>query len=77
MRKKAEGSMKKEKEQRLLSAFEKEMDLLCGKDQPLSVLVALSGGADSSALLCLCATLLEKCGGRVEEYHLNHRIRGQ
>ena len=77
MRKKAEGSMKKEKEQRLLSAFEKEMDLLCGKDQPLSVLVALSGGADSSALLCLCATLLEKRGGRVEAYHLNHRIRGQ
>lgn len=73
----AEGSMKKEKEQRLFSAFEEEIDLLCGKNQPLSVLVALSGGADSSALLCLCATLLEKRGGRVEAYHLNHRIRGQ
>ncbi|MBP3322032.1 MAG: tRNA lysidine(34) synthetase TilS [Clostridia bacterium] len=69
--------MKKDKEHSLLTAFEEKLDLLCGKAQPLSVLVALSGGADSVALLLFCKDLLKKRGGRVEAYHLNHRIRGE
>lgn len=57
-------------EKRLKSAFQR----LCGDGK--SVLVALSGGADSTALLYGAVRLAEKCGFKVFASHVNHKIRG-
>jgi tRNA(Ile)-lysidine synthase len=41
-----------------------------------SILIALSGGADSVALTCALLELRERLGLRIAAAHLNHRIRG-
>ena len=41
-----------------------------------SILVGLSGGADSVALTCALLDLRERLSFRVVAAHLNHRIRG-
>src|SRR5580704_8064029 len=41
-----------------------------------SILVGLSGGADSVALTCALLDLRERLGFRLVAAHLNHRIRG-
>jgi tRNA(Ile)-lysidine synthase len=41
-----------------------------------SILVGLSGGADSVALTCALLDLRERLGFRIVAAHLNHRIRG-
>src|SRR3984957_7340012 len=41
-----------------------------------SILVGLSGGADSVALTCALLDLRERLNFRVVAAHLNHRIRG-
>ncbi|WP_428129444.1 tRNA lysidine(34) synthetase TilS [Candidatus Binatus soli] len=41
-----------------------------------SILIGLSGGADSVALTCALLELRERLGPRVAAAHLNHRIRG-
>ena len=58
-------------EKRLEAAFKD----LCG-DEKKSVLVALSGGADSTVLLLGTVRLAEKCGFKVFASHVNHKIRG-
>ena len=45
------------------------------KDAP--ILVAFSGGADSSALLYMLATYAKINGGRIYAAHVNHMIRGE
>jgi tRNA(Ile)-lysidine synthase len=40
------------------------------------VAVAVSGGADSVALLCLLAELREECGIVLSAIHFNHKLRG-
>ena len=47
-----------------------------GSDEPHSVLVALSGGADSVTLFDLTARLCEAEGGEFYACHVNHGIRG-
>src|ERR1035437_6623227 len=41
-----------------------------------SILIGLSGGADSVALTCAILELRERLGLRIAAAHLNHRIRG-
>src|ERR1035441_7523400 len=41
-----------------------------------SILIGLSGGADSVALTCALLELRERAGLRIAAAHLNHRIRG-
>lgn len=41
-----------------------------------TVVVGLSGGADSVALLCVLSALSEKIGFKLKAAHLNHMIRG-
>src|SRR5208283_3543935 len=41
-----------------------------------SILIGLSGGADSVALTCALLELRERLGFRIAAAHLNHRIRG-
>ena len=43
-------------------------------DQPL--LIAFSGGPDSSALLLACVALRDRSGMRIAAAHFNHRLRG-
>lgn len=50
-----------------------EYNLISPGDEVLS---ALSGGADSVALLCVLSALSEKIGFRLRAAHLNHMIRG-
>lgn len=52
----------------------KRFSLLDGKD---SVMVALSGGADSMSLLYALCSMREKLGITVSAAHLNHNIRGE
>lgn len=60
----------------MFDRFEKALEkCTCGR-KPLSVLTALSGGADSTALLLLFAEMRKKKGIRVEAFHMNHGIRG-
>ena len=42
-----------------------------------SVIVALSGGADSTALLSILVSLKEKYNLSVYAAHINHNIRGE
>lgn len=50
--------------------------ILAGLDESSSVLVALSGGADSTALLHMICKCAASHGFRVYAAHLNHSIRG-
>ncbi len=49
----------------------------CGLLPGAHVLCAVSGGADSVALLCLLADVREKLGVRVSAAHVEHGIRGE
>ena len=42
-----------------------------------SVVVGLSGGADSCALLCFLCALREKMDLKVYACHINHQLRGE
>ena len=50
--------------------------LLSGLDASSPILVGLSGGADSSALLLMLKTYSEQSGAKIYAAHLNHGIRG-
>jgi tRNA(Ile)-lysidine synthase len=50
--------------------------LRAGVRQGSSILVGLSGGADSVALICALLELRDHLGLRIVAAHLNHRIRG-
>lgn len=60
-------------ENKILDAFKRFALLGGGK----SVIVALSGGADSMALLFALNALKDKLGITLKAAHLNHQIRGQ
>ncbi len=60
--------------ERFLDTLRRE-NMLSGAENPL-VLCALSGGADSAALLRLFWTQKERLGVRVEAAHVNHGLRG-
>ena len=47
-----------------------------GVRRDASILIGLSGGADSVALTCALLELRERLGLRIAAAHLNHRIRG-
>ena len=67
--KKAAGSLD---EKRIQTPFS-----LCGEREDAGVLVAFSGGADSSALLHLLDQQAKKYGFPVTLVHVNHGIRGE
>lgn len=50
--------------------------LLSGMSEDTPILVGLSGGADSSALLHMLSVYREKCGAKIYAAHVNHGIRG-
>ncbi|MBO7309830.1 MAG: tRNA lysidine(34) synthetase TilS [Clostridia bacterium] len=50
---------------------------LTGEAESSPVLVAFSGGSDSTALLHMCAANAKACGGKVYAAHINHMIRGE
>ena len=54
-----------------------EPHLLTGLSEDAPILVALSGGADSSALLHLLVEYGKKTGSKIVAAHLNHGIRGE
>lgn len=56
-----------------LCAFIRQQDLICKDDQ---VICAVSGGADSMALLFAMYLLKEKLGIRLSAAHFNHNLRG-
>lgn len=51
-------------------------ELLSGLDAQEPILLGLSGGADSSALLIMLAEYAKQVGSRIYAAHLNHGIRG-
>ena len=55
----------------------KAPELLSGLDAQEPVLLGLSGGADSSALLVMLAEHAKQVGSRIYAAHLNHGIRGE
>ena len=61
----------------LYERFKKQFDRLTAGEILPSVLVALSGGADSVLLLTFFCRLSRERGLTVEAYHLDHAIRGQ
>jgi tRNA(Ile)-lysidine synthase len=62
-------------EKKLVAAIEAAL-LRAGARRSSSILVGLSGGADSVALTCALLELRERLNFRVVGAHLNHRIRG-
>ena len=54
----------------------KAPELLSGLDAKEPILLGLSGGADSSALLIMLAEYAKQVGSRIYAAHLNHGIRG-
>lgn len=54
----------------------KAPELLSGLDAREPILLGLSGGADSSALLIMLAEYAKQVGSRIYAAHLNHGIRG-
>ena len=54
----------------------KAPELLSGLDAQEPILLGLSGGADSSALLIMLAEHAKQVGSRIYAAHLNHGIRG-
>lgn len=50
---------------------------LAGDTDGASLLVAFSGGADSTALLTMTARYAHECGKKVFAAHVNHMIRGE
>lgn len=57
--------------------FFKDPHKISGKDRREPVLVALSGGADSSALLYLLHDYARDAGCKIAAAHVNHGIRGE
>lgn len=60
--------------------LDKVYEFLSGRDifsKGDRVLVALSGGADSTALLSALCTLRERFGIKVSAFHMNHNLRGE
>ena len=51
--------------------------ILSGLDASAPILVGLSGGADSSALLYMLKAYSEQSGAKIYAAHLNHGIRGE
>lgn len=68
---------KRAENQRLFERFTINVDRLTAGVPLPSLLVALSGGADSVLLLTWLCTLSMTRGFSVEAYHLDHGIRGQ
>ena len=62
-------------EKKMLDTIEAAL-LRAGLRGGSSILVGLSGGADSVALTCALLDLRERLGFRLVAAHLNHRIRG-
>ena len=64
---------------KLLLEFEKSIKAIDGFDAPVAdkIIVAYSGGADSSLLLHLTVRYFTPLGVAVEAAHLNHMIRGE
>src|SRR5258708_10270329 len=62
-------------EKKVVGAIEAAL-LRAGVRRDSSVLVGLSGGADSVALTCALLDLGDYLGLRIVAAHLNHRIRG-
>ena len=56
--------------------FKRQLTALCS-GLPRSLLVALSGGSDSVALLTLCVRLRAEEGTDLHALHFDHRIRGE
>ncbi|MBE6706746.1 MAG: tRNA lysidine(34) synthetase TilS [Ruminococcaceae bacterium] len=50
---------------------------IAGVSKDVPILVAFSGGADSTALLYMLATYYKINGGRIYAAHVNHMIRGE
>ena len=50
---------------------------LCGASETAPVLVAFSGGADSSALLVMLCRYASQVGAKIYAAHVNHGIRGE
>ena len=67
---------KRAEKQRLFERFTRELDCLTAGEELPSILVALSGGADSVLLLTFLSELSKKRGFSLEAYHLDHQIRG-
>ena len=57
--------------------FFKEPHKISGREPSAPILVALSGGADSSALLHLLCDYAKNTGCKIVAAHLNHCIRGE
>ena len=67
--------MVRDAEKNLIGAIEATLSRV-GVTTGASILVGLSGGADSVALTCALLDLRERLGFRLVAAHLNHRIRG-
>jgi len=67
--------MVRDAEKKVVGAIEAALGRV-GVRHGASILVGLSGGADSVALTCALLELRERLGLRVAAAHLNHRIRG-
>src|ERR1700676_5465576 len=67
--------MLRDAEKKVVGAIETEL-LRAGARRGSSILVGLSGGADSVALCCALLDLREAMGLRIVAAHFNHRIRG-
>ncbi|MBF0530370.1 MAG: tRNA lysidine(34) synthetase TilS, partial [Deltaproteobacteria bacterium] len=64
------------RKQTLPDLFRSALSALIGDQSRSGLVVGLSGGADSTALLHLCAGLQEKMGLSLAAAHLDHGLRG-